>query len=101
MANRASTTPPFGPGATVKVTPSGFLGPAGVDGASCGGADGPSVTGLVDGLDRLSLFGSKTQLLPMKTRRTRVQSAARATAAFPEVPFFGGSVASGCGASAV
>src|SRR6185312_2501247 len=92
MANRASTTSPLGPGAVVKVTPSGFLGPAGVDGAASVGAGGPAVAELLDGVDWLSFFGSKTQLLPTTTRRTRTHSAARARTALPERPFFGGSV---------
>src|ERR1700761_4298351 len=96
MANLALMMSPFGPGAVAKVTPSGFLGPVGVEGAASVGVDGPAEVGLFGGVGCPSCFSSKLQLLPMITSRTSTQIAARARAAFPGTPFcgsfFGGSV---------
>src|ERR1700744_1236515 len=89
MANLALMMSPFGPGAVAKVTPSGFLGPVGVEGAASVGVDGPAEVGLFGGVGCPSCFSSKLQLLPMITSRTSTQIAARARAAFPGTPFCG------------
>lgn len=67
----------------VKVTPSGFLGPAGVEGA---GSVDPVAAEVA--VARAAFSGSKAQLLAKMSSRATTPRAARARAALPEVPFF-------------